>query len=712
MRRFGLGFRVLANGHLVRKSRFFIVIPAVLAAVLATGACGSLNSAKRDSLNHYPSRSENGDIAGIINRDLQGGKPNSLGSLHKQTSYVPRPQFDIPFTRNAKVDQWIQIFTTTLRDKYTLWLSRLGRYGIYMEDVLASHGLPRDILYLSMIESGLNLNAYSHANAAGPWQFIKSTGRLYGLQVNEWVDDRRDLVKATDAGARHLKDLYALYGDWYLAFGAYNAGAGKINRAIRTTGSRDFWTISRHRHAIRAETKDYVPKILAAAYVAKNYKKFGFSEDLFMPALDFETVQVDGGVSIDVLARCAGTDPDWMTQLNAEFHRGMTPPGGMHAIRIPAESAHSFGKAYAALSPEEKFRATPKALGTGYDYYRVKRKDTLGRIAKRHGVSTRELVAANNLKNQKIHAGQMLKIPSRAKAQPAGQYAAYPSAETKSEKTLHRVRRGESLGKIASRYGVSLADLRAWNPSLKRDRVYAGQYLAVRRTETPVSNPAAPTGGIVGIIATNSGPEPTSSPENAVSAPASTPEAPEASASPELENAPVIAESTPSAAPSAAVPPVVVAPPEAADPTPIHTVHRVRRGETLWKIANRYGVSIAELRSWNSALKNNKIYVGQRLTVAKKSIALPVAQEAESTAVATATSPDHNAIPAEAGTPAVSAPATTLYRVRSGDTLWSIAKDNRVSIDTLKSLNTDKIGRKNRIKAGMMLAIPATSAEL
>src|SRR5215471_11693663 len=236
-----------------------------------------------------------------------------------------KDRYDIPMEMQPLVGEYVQFFRGPGRKWFRKWMSRSTRYIPEMEPILEAQGLPKDTVYLAMIESGFAPHAYSWARAAGPWQFISSTAKIFGLRQDFWVDERRDPLKATDAAARYLERLHAQLGNWYLAWAAYNAGRGKVQRLIDRRGTTDFWELSEGR-GLAKETKHYVPKLIACALVAKNPTAFGFKENEFDFLTPVETVQVKltEAADLDVLARSAEIPVEQLKELNPELRRWCT----------------------------------------------------------------------------------------------------------------------------------------------------------------------------------------------------------------------------------------------------------------------------------------------------------------------------------------------------------------------------------------------------
>jgi membrane-bound lytic murein transglycosylase D len=318
--------------------------------------------------------------------------------LHKKET-----EFDIPIVINGKVEHYIQYFQTTIRDKFITWLSRSEKYIPFMKNLLKEHGLPEDLVYMSLIESGFNPYAYSRAKAVGLWQFISMTGKRYGLRVNWWVDERRDPEKSTIAAAKYLKDLYDLFACWYLAAAGYNAGEYKIIKAIKRYQTEDFWKLTNQRY-LKRETKDYVPQMIAAALIAKDPEKYGFIDVAYQEPLRYEKVKVPELTDLCLIAKACETSLEEIKDLNPELRRGVTPPNETeYEIKIPFGKKDFFLKNFEALQPLEKFQ---------FKTHLVKKGEALKGIANHYRVDLEPLLEINHLnKTSPISKGMTLLIP-------------------------------------------------------------------------------------------------------------------------------------------------------------------------------------------------------------------------------------------------------------------------------------------------------------
>ncbi len=313
------------------------------------------------------------------------------------------PDFDIPIVINERVEQFIQCFQTTKRDKFVTWLARSGRYIPVMRKLLKEHGLPEDLVYMAFIESGFDPYAYSRSKAVGPWQFIYLTGKRYGLKVNWWVDERRDPEKSTIAAAKYLKDLYETFACWYLAAAGYNAGEYTIVKAMKRYRTEDFWALTKARY-LKRETKDYVPLMIAAALVAKDPEKYGFTDVEYQKPLRYEKVKVPELTGLTVVAKACETSLEEIKDLNPELRRGVTPPNeNEYEVKIPAGRRDLFEVTFQILQAFEKFE---------FKTHVVKKGETLKGIARLYRVDLDPLLEINHLtKAAAISKGTILYVP-------------------------------------------------------------------------------------------------------------------------------------------------------------------------------------------------------------------------------------------------------------------------------------------------------------
>ena len=405
------------------------------------------------------------------NRVLQGDDqvpPDDPGDI-----LVPvEPVFDFPVVENEKVRYFINYYSGRAKKTFTLWLERSGRYLPMMQEIFAEAGLPRDLAYLAMVESGFNDKAYSWAHAVGPWQFIASTGRRYGLKSDWWYDERRDPEKATRAAARFLADLYDDFdGEWYLAVASYNAGPGKLRNAIKRYKTRDFWELCRGKY-LKTETKNYLPKLLAALLIAKQPEKYGFTELEYQQPLEYDTAMLPSSTDLEVIARLSGAEYQVIKKLNPELKRWSTPPGAKdYQIRLPAGSREAFLFKYAEL---------PERQRANYVRHKVRSGDTLLALSKRYGVRVQDIKKLNRIRNTRtIQIGTNLIIPLNPDANGSTALAALKDDYKRSRRTYYTVRSGDSLWKISRKFSVSEKQLRVWNRLGWSNVIRPGQRLIV-----------------------------------------------------------------------------------------------------------------------------------------------------------------------------------------------------------------------------------------
>lgn len=326
----------------------------------------------------------------------------ALAELSGISAAELKAKYDIPVELNEAVVAYIRFFQTDARPHFERWLARSGRWLPSMRAILEAEGMPLDLVYLSMIESGFNAYAYSPAKASGLWQFVVGTSRRYGLVTDFWIDERRDPLKATQAAARYLADLRErFHGDWYLAWAGYNAGEGKIEKAIRKEATVDFWRMSSKGRTLRAETKHYVPKLIAAALIAKHPERFGFKVEL-EPAFAADEVFVPEATDLRALAKAAGASVETLRELNPSLRRFCTPPGG-YRLRLPVGEADAFTVALESMDPEERL---------SFAQHKLERGESLAKLARAYGVTEAALLKTNGLKSHKqVKNGMVLVVP-------------------------------------------------------------------------------------------------------------------------------------------------------------------------------------------------------------------------------------------------------------------------------------------------------------
>ena len=363
---------------------------------------------------------------------------------------------DLPLTVNDQVLSFLNFFQTPRgRAIVETGLRRGGRYREMIARVLQEEGLPQDLIYLAQAESAFQPLALSRAGARGIWQFVAYRGHEYGLRHTWWVDERQDPEKATHAAAQHLRDLYKLFGDWYLAMAAYNCGPGNVQKGIERTGYADFWELYK-RNVLPRETRNYVPIIIALTLIAKDAAHYSIQADPEAP-VPTDIVKPGRAIDLRLVAETIDVDVETLRSLNPSLLRLATPDDPSFELHLPQGTAGKFSAEIADIPPDK---------WVSWRRHRVEAGETLASIAKKYHVTAAAVADANNLeRNEALDAGEKLIIP-----------ATQPQSETKRRLVSYRVRRGDTLGGIADRFSVSPEDVRKWN-RLRSNRVGRGMVL-------------------------------------------------------------------------------------------------------------------------------------------------------------------------------------------------------------------------------------------
>lgn len=441
--------------------------------------------------------------------------------------------FDYPIEPDhPRVKKCIRFWQTTAREPMERFLKRSGRYLPMMKEIVKSYNMPTDIAYLPLVESGFNNKAYSYAHASGPWQFIASTGKRYGLERGHWLDERRDFEKSTHAACQYLSYLHGLFDSWNLALASYNGGEGRVGRQVKRQKTSDFWKLN-----LRQQTEDYVPLFHAALMIAKDPKAYGFQIELD-PPLEFDWVATNKPLELQDISKALGTTTEAIEELNPELHRGVTPPDvSPYRLRVPKGTANLFAAVYQEL---------PRSSRTEFATHKVRKGETLGGISKKYGVTVADIVAANNMKSKhKLSVGQSLVIPVPvAMTERSTRKSSAQSESTLSSKPLpksdgkqYTVRSGDTLWDLAKKYGVTTSEIRQANRMGAHDKLAIGDQLTIPEGEKVSSN----RGGAFW--------------------------------------------------------------------------YTVRGGDTVLRIATKFGLTIAQVLSFNSLDNPNRIHVGQKIRI-------------------------------------------------------------------------------------------------
>ncbi len=395
------------------------------------------------------------------------------GVRAKAQAEIKSPHSDLPLLMTDQVAGYISYFSNRGRGTFERAFARSGRYHDMMVRILKQEGVPQDLIYLAQAESGFQPTAVSRAGARGIWQFMGSRARGYGLQHSMWVDDRQDPEKSTRAAARHLRDLYGQFGDWYLAMAAYNSGPGTVQAAVKRTGYADFWELYR-RNVLPKETRNYVPIILAVTIMTKNLSHYGFDDVSMDESMGFDAVTVNYPIDLRLVADCVNATPAQLQQLNPSLLRMSTPREGTFELHLPAGTKQQYQTAIAAI---------PAGMRLWWRYPTVHSGDTLASLARAYRTTAKSIAEANQLDGTELPADAKIIIPVKPSKHPASDTATYARRITR-----YKVRRGDTVQTVAENFGVSAQMIRRWN-GLRGDSLHGRTVLALHLPVTPTGEP-------------------------------------------------------------------------------------------------------------------------------------------------------------------------------------------------------------------------------
>ena len=571
-------------------------------------------------------------------------------------------EFNIPIVFNARVQQaFATLLAPNRHDRMIRFLDRMALYQPFMKEMYREAGLPTDIVYLPLLESGFNPRAYSVAHASGIWQFIPSTGNAFNLRQNHWLDERRDPIKSTQASIRYFTQLYNLFGDWHLALAAYNTGQGRVRRLINARRKEliesgvpeseiniTYWDLRLPR-----ETMYYVPLYTAFKVIAKNPRCFGFFADTTIVPFPFDTVKVSESIEMSRIARAVGISPDSLRFINPHIRQFVTPPDMPNVnLFIPKGTREAFREFFESLTPEDRIR---------WHRHRVVAGDNLNNLARRFGTTAQAIRDINRMRNNTLVVGRHILIPiphnenleriiaeeqRRAAAQPATATATATRQQQPAtgNRVNYRVSSGETLASIARLYGVSVNDLMAWNPNIRPRFLKVGHIVIIYTDGRRAGQPA--------------------------------PAAAQTQAQAQAQT------STPAA------------------PATTRQSYIVQSGDNLFQISRRLNVRLSDLIAWNNKDANNPIIIpGETLVYYTNAPAQTAQTQARTQTAARPSAPQ-----AQTTAPVSSAAVfdTINYRVNRGDTFFSIARNFSSTVAELEALNNMTA---NQLQAGQTIRV-------